>query len=45
MAIHPGSTTSDVVLVYTILILINAALYAAIGVLVAAIMRLGRHSP
>ncbi|MGH7486032.1 MAG: hypothetical protein ACREMY_10595, partial [bacterium] len=27
MAIHAGSTTRDVILVYTILILINAALY------------------
>jgi cytochrome b len=43
MAIHPGSTPSGVVLVYTILILVNAALYGVIGVVVAGLIRLRRH--
>lgn len=43
MAIHPGSTTSGVVLVYTILILVNAALYGVIGAVVAGLIRLRRH--
>jgi hypothetical protein len=40
MAIHGGSATSGVILVYAILILINGALYAAIGVIVAALIKL-----
>jgi len=43
MAIHPGSTTSDVMLVYAILILVNAVLYGIIGAVVAALIRLKRH--
>jgi hypothetical protein len=43
MAIHAGSTTSDVILVYTILILLNAVLYGVIGAVVAALIKLGRH--
>ena len=43
MAIHAGSTTSDVILVYTILILVNAVLYGVIGVVGAALIKLGRH--
>jgi hypothetical protein len=43
MALHAGSTTSDVILVYAILILVNAVLYGAIGGLVAALIKLGRH--
>src|SRR5215813_10574621 len=35
MAIHPGSTTSGVILVYTILILLNAVLYGVVGIVVA----------
>jgi hypothetical protein len=42
MAIHAGSTTSDVILVYAILILVNAILYGAIGAVVAALISLGR---
>jgi len=40
MAIHPGSTTSGVILVYTILILLNAVLYGVVGIVVAALIRL-----
>ena len=40
MAIHPGSTTSGVILVYTILILLNAILYGVVGIVVAALIRL-----
>jgi hypothetical protein len=43
MAIHAGSTTRDVILVYTILILINAALYGLIGVVVAAFIKIRKH--
>ena len=42
MAINPGSTTSDVILTYSILILVNAVLYGLIGVVVAAIMNFVR---
>ncbi len=44
MALQGGSTTSDVILVYTILILVNAVLYGVVGVVVAALIKLGRHS-
>jgi len=40
MVIHPGSTTSGVILVYTILILVNAVVYGVVGVVVAALIRL-----
>ena len=40
MAIHAGSTTSDVILVDTILILVNAVLYGVVGVIVAALIEL-----
>lgn len=43
MAIHAGSTTRDVILVYTILILINAVLYGFIGAVVAALVKARRH--
>ena len=43
MAIHAGSTTRGVILVYTILILINAVLYGLIGVVVAAFIKLRQH--
>lgn len=43
MAIHPGSTTREVIFVYTILILVNTALYGVIGAVVAALIKLGRH--
>jgi hypothetical protein len=43
MALHAGSTTSDVILVYTILILVNALLYGVIGAVVAALIKLRRH--
>jgi energy-converting hydrogenase Eha subunit G len=43
MAVHPGSTTSSVILVYTILILVNAVLYGVVGTVVAAFIRLVRH--
>lgn len=43
MAIHPGSTTSAVILVYTILILANAVVYGVIGAVVAGLIRLRRH--
>jgi hypothetical protein len=42
MALHPGSTTSGVVFIYTILIAVNAALYGVIGAVVAGLIR-GRH--
>ena len=40
MAIHAGSTTSGVILVYTILILVNGVVYGVVGVVVAALIRL-----
>ena len=40
MAIHAGTTTSGLILVYTILILVNAVLYGVVGVVVAALIRL-----
>ena len=40
MAIHAGSTTSDVILIYMILILVNAVLYGVVGIVVAALIRL-----
>ena len=40
MAIHAGTTTSGVILIYTILILVNAVLYGVVGVVVAALIRL-----
>jgi hypothetical protein len=40
MAIHAGSTTRDVILMYTILILVNAVLYGLIGAVVGAFIRL-----
>lgn len=43
MAIHAGSSTRDVILVYTVLILINAVLYGLIGAVVAAFIRLRQH--
>jgi len=45
MAIHPGSTTSGVMLVYTILILVNALCYGVIGATIAAFTKCQRHSP
>lgn len=44
MALHAGSTTSDVIVLYTVLILANGVVYGVIGVVVAALMKLGRHS-
>jgi hypothetical protein len=44
MAIHPGSTTSDVIFVYTALILANAVLYGVVGTIVAALVKLVRRS-
>jgi hypothetical protein len=43
MAIHAGSTTGDVFLVYAILILANAVLYGVVGAIVAALIKLSRH--
>ena len=43
MAIHAGSTTSDIILVYTILILVNAVLYGVIGAVIAALIKLARR--
>ncbi len=43
MALHSGSTTSDVILIYTVLILVNAVLYGVIGSFVAALIKLRRH--
>ena len=40
MAIHAGSTTRGVILVYTILILVNGVVYGVVGVVVAALIRL-----
>jgi hypothetical protein len=39
MAIHPDSTTTDIVVVYAILILLNAVFYAAVGVVVGVFIR------
>lgn len=43
MALQGGSTTSEVILVYTILILVNAVLYGLIGFVVGALIRLARR--
>jgi hypothetical protein len=43
MAIHAGSTTSSMILIYTILILVNAVLYGVVGIVVAALIKLGRQ--
>jgi hypothetical protein len=45
MAIHAGSATSSMILIYAILILVNAALYGIIGFIVSALIRFGRRSP
>jgi hypothetical protein len=44
MALHRGSTTSDVILVYTALILANAVLYSVVGTIVAALVKVVRRS-
>ena len=45
MAIHAGSTTSSMILIYAILILVNAVLYGIIGFIVSALIRFGRRTP
>jgi hypothetical protein len=42
MAIHAGSTTGSMILIYTILILVNGVFYGIIGLIVSVVIRLGR---
>lgn len=43
MALHAGSTTSDVILLYVFLILTNALLYGLIGAVLAALIKLRKQ--
>ena len=45
MALHAGSSTSDVIFVYTVLILVNAILYGLVGLATGALIRIIRRSP
>jgi hypothetical protein len=45
MGLSAGSTTRDIILVYTVLILVNAVLYGLVGLAVAVLMRVVRRSP
>jgi len=42
IAIHAGSRTGDVILIYAILILVNAVLYGIVGLVVACLIKLTR---
>ena len=44
LAIHAGSTTGSMILIYTILILVNGVLYGIIGFIVSALIRFGRRT-
>jgi hypothetical protein len=44
MALHGGSSRNDVVLGYTVLILVNAVLYGLVGLAAGALMRITQRS-
>ena len=44
MALQPGSTTADVILIYAVLILVNAVLYGLVGAIVGTLVKLGRRA-
>lgn len=39
MAIQPGATTADVVLVYAVLVVVNGACYGVIGLVIGLLIR------
>jgi hypothetical protein len=44
MALQPGATAVDVMLIYSVLILINGACYGVIGLVVGLLIKLARTS-
>jgi hypothetical protein len=44
MALHSGSSRNDVILVYTVLILVNALLYGLVGLAAGVLMRIAKRS-
>jgi hypothetical protein len=45
MAIHAGSTTGSMIIIYTILVLVNGVLYGILGLAVSLLMKFQRGTP